>query len=84
MRTWAACAIVAVLAGCATAPPPPPPPAVLVACEVDVTALYRCAVPAVLPSSPAEGLAVLWGALAACETAARSVIDQVERRAGSP
>lgn len=67
------------LAGCAAAPPPP---AVLVACEVDVTSLYRCETP-VLPESPAEGIVVLAGALARCELAARAVIEQVERRAGA-
>lgn len=74
-----AAALILGLSGCAATTIPPPPPAVLVACEVDVTALYRCVLPP-LPDSPAEGLILLVGTLRQCEIAAKSVIEQVERR----
>jgi hypothetical protein len=49
------------------------------ACDIDVTALYKCRLPAILPSSPAEGLVSIWGALQTCVIAAETTIEQVER-----
>lgn len=74
MRLVSAAAAVVLLAGCASTPPP-----VLVACEVDVTALYRCRMPpaAADVSTTLERLAE---AVVLCERAARSVIEQVEVR----
>lgn len=69
----AAAAAVVLLAGCASTLPPP----VLVSCQVDVTALYRCRVPPAA-ADVATTLERLAEAVVLCERAAIGVIEQVE------